>query len=535
MKKNPNILWITTIALGWLFDFLFWQKPFGINFAIFTALCLIGGFFVLWKDEKRAARGTLWLIPLVLFFAAVTFVRAEPMTVFLGAVFTLFLMSLIAVTFLGGRWLWYSLGDYVGGFLKLTASMLVRPLSFNAEVKREQDESGVPAKRINLWPILRGIVIALPVVAIFAALLASADVIFGNQLDAFVKLFNLENLPQYIFRLVYILVGAYVLAGTFLHAASQSKDEKLIGEDKPLTGSFLGFTESAIVLGSVTVLFTAFVIVQFRYFFGGQSNINIAGYTYAEYARRGFGELVTVAIFSLLMILGLGAVTRRENEVQRRAFSSLSIAIVALVAVMLVSAYQRLTLYEIAYGFSRLRTYTHVALIWIGLLLGAVVVLEILRRERHFAAAMLIASLGFAISLSVLNVDDFIVNQNIQRELRGQGDNQANSGRFSLDAQYFLDLSDDAISAMARAYQSPTMPDQIKDEIGAALACIRETRDNHADQPWQGFHFSRSHADQIFASLKTELDQYVYSNSEWPYRVISPDGKSYSCSSGYSD
>ncbi|MHB8779219.1 MAG: hypothetical protein ACYC6R_15885 [Anaerolineales bacterium] len=26
MKTNPNKLWIIVLALGWLFDFLFWKK-----------------------------------------------------------------------------------------------------------------------------------------------------------------------------------------------------------------------------------------------------------------------------------------------------------------------------------------------------------------------------------------------------------------------------------------------------------------------------------------------------------------------------
>jgi len=533
MKKNPKLLWIVAIALGWLFDFLFWKTPRGINFAIFALSCLAGGFFLLWKDERPASRGTLWLIPLILFFDAVTFIRAELLTFFLAALFTLFLMAVLAMTYLGGRWFMYSLSDYVSGFFKLIVSMIARPLTFNAEVKREQAGSEATAPKRNLWPVVRGIIIALPVLAIFAALLASADAIFSQQLDVFIKLFKLENLPEYIFRFIYILIGAYLLAGVFLHAASQSRDEKLIGEDKPLISQLLGFTESAIVLGSVTALFAAFVFIQFRYFFGGQSNIHIDSYTYSEYARRGFGELVAVAFVSLLMILGLSAITRRENETQRGAFSGLSVAIVALVMIMLVSAYQRLNLYEAAYGFSRLRTYTHVALIWIGLLLGAVVVLEVLRRERVFAFAALIASLGFAISLSLLNVDAFIVNQNIQRELRGQTNDQVSGGRLSLDAQYFIDLSDDAIPALAKAYQMPNLPPAIRQTVGASLACIRARRPASVDRPWQAFHLSRFNADRILDSLKPDLDKYTYSSAAWPSKVTDPAGQDYPCNSGY--
>lgn len=525
MKKNPNLLWITALALGWLFDFLFWKKPAGINFAIFTVLCLIGGFFILRRDEKHAARGTLWLIPLILFFAAVTFIRAEPMTVFLGVLFVLFLLGVMAITFLGGRWIWYSLADYFVGFLKLAASMLARPISFGAEVKREQAENGVTVKRFNLWPVVRGVIIALPVLTIFAALLSSADVVFGNQLNAFIKLFKLENLPEYIFRLVYILVGAYLLVGAFLHAASESKDEKLIGEDKPLVSQFLGFTEAGIVLASVTLLFTAFVVVQFKYFFGGQANIQIDGYTYSEYARRGFGELVAVAFFSLFMILGLGAVTRRENEAPRRAFSGLSVAIVALVLVMLVSAYQRLVLYETAYGFSRLRTYTHVVLVWIGLLLGAVVVLEILRRERAFALAALIASLGFAVSLSLLDVDGFIVRQNVSRAARGEG----------LDVPYLVSLSADSVPALADEFQSSSLPGLTRDAVGAVLFCRMQSDSGGSAKDWRGFTLSQWRANAVIDEAREKLSRYRIVNENFPIQILTPGSVLYDCLGRFGD
>ena len=38
----------------------------------------------------------------------------------------------------------------------------------------------------------------------------------------------------------------------------------------------------------VNLLFLVFVWIQFVYLFGGQANISAEGYTYAEYARRGF-------------------------------------------------------------------------------------------------------------------------------------------------------------------------------------------------------------------------------------------------------
>ena len=353
---NSKRLWTTTILLGIAFDILFWDKTPGISFAIFVTLILISGIRVLAEDGIRPNKRSLWLLLPIGFFATMTFIRAEPLTTFLNYSLTLVFLAFFAISFLGGRWLDYSLSDYVAGQFRLMGSALGGGLSFINKTRKEREHSeeyrqnGEEREAKKFVPIVRGLLIALPVVAIFAGLLSSADLVFAERMDAFVELFRLEKLPEYIFRGIYILILSYILVGVLLYAARNSQDEKLIGEEKPVLTPFLGFTEASIVLCSVLLLFAAFVAVQFQYFFGGQVNINIEGYTYAEYARRGFGELVTVAIFSLLLFLGLSSITRRADERKKKIFSALGITLVLLVLVMLASAFQRLTLYETVYG-----------------------------------------------------------------------------------------------------------------------------------------------------------------------------------------
>ncbi len=535
MKTNPNRFWIIIILLGWAFDFLFWKKPLGINFAIFVILCLATGILLLRVDGLRLSRGSGLLLFPVAFLAAMTFIRLEPMTVFLSISMALFLMGIVALAYLSGDWVRYTLFDYFFGYMRLFGSMIARPISFASETRRLP--SGQPSlsekHSVPVWPIARGVVIALPVIAIFASLLSSADPIFAKRLGDLIGLFKIDNLPEYIFRLVLILMIAYALAGAFLHAAQRS-GEKV--EEKTWVSPFLGFTESTIVLGSIVILFIAFVFVQFQYFFGGQANIGIEGYTYSEYARKGFGELVTVALFSLLLLLGLGAITRRETENQRRTFSMLGVGLVGLVIVMLIAAFQRLGLYEMAYGFSRLRTYTHVFMIWLGSLLVAVVILEVLHRERHVALMMVLASLGFVISLSLLNVDAFIVKQNIQREIRSTTDKTFAQGRADLDAQYFLDLSEDAIPPLVNAFHSKLLPVSVKEKVGAALVCKRyEHQQDTRKYPWQSFHFSRFNANVGFKEVNKELDAYKIIDKDWPMKIKTPSGEEFPCYQYYYD
>ena len=538
MKANPTRFWILTIALGWAFDFLFWDTPLGINFFLYVALCLGAGIYLLQADGLRLSRQAgLLLIPIA-FLGAMTFFRLEPMTVFLSVMLTIFLMGVFSLTYLSGEWIRYGLTDYFIGYLTLFGSMIARPLGFMAEAKRDQT-SPTEKRNLHFWAYVRGFVIALPVLAIFGALLSSADPIFARRFEDFVDLFRIDNLPEYIFRLIYILVFAYAIAGAYLHAAQKSEAAP---DGKLSLQPFLGFTESAIVLGSVAILFAVFVVIQFQYFFGGNANITLEGYTFSEYARRGFGELVTVAFFSLLLLLGLGAITRRETDTHRRAFSGIGVGLVALVLVMLVSAFQRLVLYETAYGFSRLRTYTHVFMIWLALLLVAVVILEVLRRESRIGFAMVLVSLGFVVSLGVLNVDAFIVRHNIEREISGvaidldEEDISGSRGRVELDTQYFLDLSEDAIPALAVGFQTESLPESVREKIGAALSCKRHDREQDDRKvPWQGFHLSRYYADRAFAEIENDLDAYEIVDTDSPVMVRTPSGDEYSCSPYYYD
>jgi len=534
VNRLPKSFWYVLVLLGLFFDVLFWRQLPGVNFALYATLCTAGGLLLLRSMEVRPARGALWLLLPIAFFAVITFVRIEPMTDMAARLFTLGAMALLALTYAGGRWACYGLPDFLGKGLSLAGSMLGWPIIFPGVLQPGESDRARAGARTGLWPVLRGIAIALPILALLAALLSSADLVFASRLKVVLSWLNLERLPEYIFRGALIGAAAYALAGVILHAAARSRDEQLLADGKPALKPFLGSLEAIIVLGSVVLLFGAFVLIQFRYFFGGQANIHVEGFTYAEYARRGFGELVAVACISLALLLALSVVTRRERPHERRAFSWLGVSLVALVLVMLLSAYRRLVLYEAAYGFSRLRTYTHVFLIWVGLLLIAVIVLELMRKERAFALASLLAGAGFAASLALLNVDAFVARQNIRREIqRPQSDNS-----IELDAGYLLTLSDDALPALAEAFASPDTPPDVQATLGAVLVCRAHNRPVDADRAsagWPSFHVAIFRADAVLEQLDERLQGYEYDSNDGLGLVRSPSGAQLDCMPVFGD
>ena len=98
--------------------------------------------------------------------------------------------------------------------------------------EKQFDQANISPKNNNqVGAILRGILLALPILGILTWLLASADLVFQQKLTDVMD----DNL---LLRLFYIVIIGYALAGIYLHAAHRSRDEELIGEKKTLHKTF---------------------------------------------------------------------------------------------------------------------------------------------------------------------------------------------------------------------------------------------------------------------------------------------------------
>jgi hypothetical protein len=149
---------------------------------------------------------------------------------------------------------------------------------------------------------------------------------------------------------------------------------------------------------------------------------------------------------------------------------------------------------------------------------------------------MVLAALGFVLSLSLLNVDGFIVKQNVQRELDGSADKSFTQGRSDLDAQYFLDLSDDAVPALVDAFTNKSLPNEVHEKLGAALTCKRyDGEQDTRETPWQSFNFSSYRANIQFEIINRELNTYKIVDKDWPVKVETPSGEEFFCWQYYYD
>ncbi|MGH9042346.1 MAG: DUF4153 domain-containing protein, partial [Acidimicrobiia bacterium] len=287
------------------------------------------------------------------------------------------------------------------------------------------------AARARRWAaVLRGLALALPLLVMLGALLASADVVFAHFIDLAPDLGDLGR------HVVLIAIGAWGMAALLRVAAARPPGA---GRQRfPLVGP----VEATVVLGSLVALFAAFAVTQVVSFRGGARHvIETAGLTYAEYARSGFFQLVAVAAITFAVLLAVDILTEPDDPATRRRLLVLSEVCIALTLVVVATALHRLNLYENAYGLTMLRFYAAVLVGWVGLalvLLGAW--LGGSRRRAWFPAAAVGAGLAGLLVLNLINPEAIVVRRNVA--LAEQ------TGRF--DAEYLLELSDDAVPELVR-------------------------------------------------------------------------------------
>lgn len=452
-------------VLGLAFQWLFWGAVPGVSFPLFVALVVAAVWRTARRHDARAARSSVALAGVAVLLAGGVAVRAEPLTAAANVLVVLGLLAMLVHAFGSDRWVAYGLRDWALAALRLTGHEATgAPRLLAAVASRTGDEPRSGWVRGRLLPIARGLVLAAPVVALLAVLLASADAVFATRLTELTSM--LPRPGEAVGRVVLAGGVAYVAAGGLWHLSQRlahDPGDRLLA-DQPVP-KVLGFPEAATVLVSVNALLGAFVAVQLRYFFGGHDALVAEGFTYAEYARRGFGELVVVAAISLALHLALAGLTRRETPARRWALTVLSAVLTALVLVILASAFQRLVLYEEAFGFTRLRIAVHVFMVWLGLLFVGLLGLQLADRVRLFLLAGLVAVVGFAATLNVIGVDPLIARHNVARAAQGA----------ELDTAYLQGLSADAVPELVGML--PELEPALAGEVAGVVGCLAERRD----------------------------------------------------------
>ena len=282
-KLGLGILGAAAI-LGILGDLLLRATPWGVNVPLWLLTFVVLAAALIGRNNLDMPQESQWLAMPLLFFAALFVWRDSNTLAVINGLAVVISLSLVAVRSRSGRLAISGISDYVyrGMQAVLFASAGMLPTAIRDIQWRELRGGGYAP----LFSVLRGLAISAPLLLVFGALFVAADAVFE---DIVFDLFDFD-LAEVFGHLILFGFVAWISAG-LLHAAATGENLPQPPE-RPAFLS-LGIVEIGVVLGLLNALFLAFVLVQARYFFGGTSRVlGPNGLTYAEYARRGFFELV---------------------------------------------------------------------------------------------------------------------------------------------------------------------------------------------------------------------------------------------------
>ena len=401
-----------SLALGILGDALFYNAASGLNVPLWT-VAFLGVYALAWRGRSRRppAHQIALLVSALVFSLMVAWRGSLTLQAFnLMATFGCLVLAVALPSSSALKRI--SLLDLavtcLGAAVALAAGLprVVADGSWSRRMGLRSRENTLVAGRVVL--------LALPLIVCFGGLFVAADAVFQARTEAIFS-FDPGGLPQHAF---WFLGGAWLACGLLwlgLVVEVSGSVEAELPEDKRLRT-----IETGVVLGSLALLFAAFVLIQVRYLFGGESLVQqTIGLTYAQYARRGFFELVTAAALLLPVLLAFDW-ARRRDKIGAMVFRVLAGVLVLLLFVVMLSAMKRMHVYMDAFGLTQLRLYVVTILLW----LGAVFVWfgwTVLRgRRNEFVLGAAAAAVVALLALNVVSPDALIATTNTSRLSNGR-------------------------------------------------------------------------------------------------------------------
>ena len=438
-----TLLWQAAL-LGVSGDALLRQGPQGPAFVAWIAVLTLATLSLTWRARRTLPREAAgWLAAAFLFASLATWRESEVLRV-LDVLTALGALAMAALALRNRELaLWAPrLRDTIWGAAALAFSVVrgVLPLALRELFRAEEG----PGWKRRTRSIARASLIVAIVGLVFGSLLSSADPVFAR----------LVTLPRLDFALIASHVaiagffawttGGWAYSALVAHPSSTRAPERM-----PVT---LGMLEVTTALGTLNVLFGAFVLTQLGWFFGGERFLAATtGLTAAEYARQGFFQMVLVVVLVVPLLVATRAALAPDRALARR-HTSLSMPVLALLATIIVSASLRMRLYVHYYGLSTDRLTTLVFMGWLLFVLALLASTVLRDRGRAFVAGSVLSGLAVLAALHILTPDLIVARVNIARAAESQ------DPRAALDVHYLTRLSAEAAELATAATLTPPGP-----------------------------------------------------------------------------
>lgn len=291
-------------------------------------------------------------------------------------------------------------------------------------------------KNNNSIYVLIGLVIAIPLIIVLLMLLATADVVFGETLISLMNLLSLGNIFSNIIGLAIMLLAGYTIPYAFtkyINGSNVGSKELNTNTNEPII--------AIIVTGAASLVYVFFSAIQIIYLFLGKGTLP-ADYTYAEYAREGFFQLLFISIFNMVMIL-----VCIEFFKNSKILKAILTIVSGCTFVMIASSAYRMSMYIGEYGL----TFTRILVLWMLAVIALIMIGFFFRIFKEtfniFKFSTIVVTICFAL-LSLSHIDYFIAKYDLNMYEQMEKHHSAEEVYEYVDYDYLMELSTDAAPAI---------------------------------------------------------------------------------------
>lgn len=290
--------------------------------------------------------------------------------------------------------------------------------------------------------VMIGILVAIPIVLVVGTMLAAADSVFSSMLKEAGKTLAFDNILSNWFGVLFMLVAGYVFPYSYL--AYMKKGQICVISNNVKKAEPIAMI---IVSGAVSLLYVLFSLIQIFYLFMRKGTLP-TDYTYAEYAREGFFQLMFVSAFNVLLVL-ICIEFFRDSKMLKAILSVVSVC----TFIMIASSAYRMGMYISEYGLTFLRVFVLWALVVIALIMSGLLITLYVSKFKLFRYGLTVITVC-TLALTYSHMDYFIAKYDLSRHqsfTELQDDNSVSTSvEFyrNIDCRYLMGLSADAAPAM---------------------------------------------------------------------------------------
>ncbi len=338
--------------------------------------------------------------------------------------------------------------------------------------------------------IFLGLLIGTPFIIIVVFLLSSADATFKN---IFEHLFNFDiNVPENIGTLIWSLpMATYLYA--LIYGSSIEDNSKSFNIDKfnktMDNAAFIPRLSLYTVNAVICCFYILFIGIQAIYFIDILGGSLPADFTYSEYARRGFFELLAIALINIVFIAvaKIFSVKNENNKYLRIHIILNSILTLALISVDFAKMY----LYISTYGLTTLRIIPSVFMIFLCFVFAFIIMGEF---KKSFPVTKLSFYAGniLFVLLCLANIDAVVARYNLNAYMNG-----------NLPYYDIYDLRESDMAAMPVIYKAwkNSSDKELKEKLHSSAESIMRYYSFDTDEPIS-YNYTRNKALVIEKNMK---------------------------------